>query len=675
MSALLAIFLFSSGLAGFPEKSFVPSTISNIQNRVKEANDSGAEDVLVELVGKITASNGRILVLDDGTGKVSVTPSKDFGCKRGDRVRLRGHVHAKHYGKVNRSIFAFSADVLGQETPVPPYRASVPECLSSFADLKEVLVEGVATDAFIDELDPNYLFIPIESEGLTVTAVLANPTASDIARAKSFIDAKISLHGICFPFSISPRRQFSRIISIASTDDITLLEPSPQDPFSGNSLMDDPTDIRPAPPKFPHRKTVTGTIVGRWNRLGLFLKADNGTRIRATLAKSSTVPPPGARVVLSGFVRRNAFFLSLANTLVRQDGETQRLESPQEVQAEDILRTPDGQPRIQARLDGHAISIEGIVRSHSQDIDSTPVVFLESGKTTVPVRLYGIPAPSVGSRVRMSGICQILTDDDGSDMIHATGFMLVPRNADDIAVLEPPPWWTPGRLLAVIAILLLALGALAVRIVLNRKLVALRLAERSRLSAELHDTVAQNLTAISFQMSAAESARTVEPEAATKHMGIAARMLKSCRTELRRCIWDLRNDALSEPDFAKAVRETVTPVLGRARLAVRANVRRAALDDLTAQAVLSMLRELTSNAVNHGNASSVRIAGDLTDGTLRLSVTDDGCGFNPASLPAQESGHFGLVGIRERLHRLGGDLEIQSTDRGTRAVISLILGK
>ena len=675
MILLLAFSFLFADLMGFPEDAFRSSAISDIQKRVKEANDSGEEDVLVELVGKITASNGRILVLDDGTGKVSVTPCRKFDCNRGDRVRLRGHVAPRNYGKVDRAVYALSIDVLSRGTPIPASKSSMLECLSGSADLKEVIVEGVITDVFVDELDPRFLLIPLESEGLSVTAALANPTSTDISKLRSFIDAGISLHGLCFPFGIGTRRQFSRIILISAIDNISILNPSPDDPFLGNPLTDDPTDFRPTPPKFPHRRTIAGSVVGLWNQHGIFLKADNGMRIRAALSASAPVPPPGARAVLSGFVRRNAFFLSLANTLVRTDGVPLPLEPPQEVQAEDILRTEDGQPRIQARLDGHAISIEGIVRSHSQDIDSTPVVFLESGKATVPVRLYDIPAPSVGSRVRMSGICQILTDDDGSDMIHATGFMLVPRDADDIAVLEPPPWWTPGRLLAVIAILILALGALAVRIVLNRKLVALRLAERSRLSAELHDTVAQNLTAISFQMAAAESARTVEPDAAAKHMGIAARMLKSCRTELRRCIWDLRNDALSEPDFAKAVRETVTPVLGRARLAVRANVRRDALDDLTAQAVLSVLRELTSNAVNHGNASSVRIAGDLTDGTLRLSVTDDGCGFDPASVPAQESGHFGLVGIRERLHRLDGDLEIQSTDRGTRAVISLILGK
>lgn len=672
---MFALWLLAASPAKPSGDVHTASTIANINQLVKDAIDSSSNSVFVQLEGRIAASNGRTFVLEDGTGAVHVTPDRKFKWERGDRVRIRAHVRPTHYGQMDRSVYAFALDVLSRGTPSPPLCTSPSECLSGSADMKEVIVEGVATDAFIDEVDPNYVFISVTSGGTAITAVMADATEADIEKAEAFVDAKISLRGLCLPFSIGPRHQINRIITISALDNITVQEPSPADPFSGKSLTDDPLGIRPAPQKFPHRRTIAGTVVGRWNRHGIFLKADNGMRIRAALSASAPVPPPGARAVLSGFVRRNAFFLSLANTLVRTDGVPLPLEPPQEVQAEDILRTEDGQPRIQARLDGHAISIEGIVRSHSQDIDSTPVVFLESGRTTVPVRLYDIPAPSVGSRVRMSGICQILTDDDGSDMIHATGFMLVPRDADDIAVLEPPPWWTPGRLLAVIAILILALGALAVRIVLNRKLIALRLAERSRLSAELHDTVAQNLTAISFQMAAAESARTVEPDAAAKHMGIAARMLKSCRTELRRCIWDLRNDALSEPDFAKAVRETVTPVLGRARLAVRANVRRDALDDLTAQAVLSVLRELTSNAVNHGNASSVRIAGDLTDGTLRLSVTDDGCGFDPASVPAQESGHFGLVGIRERLHRLGGDLEIQSSDRGTRAVISLILGK
>ena len=77
-------------------------------------------------------------------------------------------------------------------------------------------------------------------------------------------------------------------------------------------------------------------------------------------------------------------------------------------------------------------------------------------------------------------------------------------------------------------------------------------------------------------------------------------MLTSCRTELRRCLWDLKSDALNERDFAKAIRMSTEPVLGNARLLVRFNVPRSRVNDSTAHAILSIIRELAANAVRHG---------------------------------------------------------------------------
>jgi len=137
-------------------------------------------------------------------------------------------------------------------------------------------------------------------------------------------------------------------------------------------------------------------------------------------------------------------------------------------------------------------------------------------------------------------------------------------------------------------------------------------------------------------------------------------MLKSCRTDLRRCLWDLRNDVLDEPDFPKAIEQTVRPIAGQARLAVRFEGRRKDISDSTAHALLSILRELSANAVNHGQAKSIRIAGECRPEGIRFSVQDDGIGFDPQSVPNQDSGHFGLDGIRERLQRLGGTLDVTS---------------
>ena len=169
--------------------------------------------------------------------------------------------------------------------------------------------------------------------------------------------------------------------------------------------------------------------------------------------------------------------------------------------------------------------------------------------------------------------------------------------------------------------------------------------ERTRLAAEFHDHLAQNLTAISYQIAAAERSRTVDTAASAHHLETAGRMLGSCRTELRRCLWDLRSDALDEADINQAIRKSIEPIAGNANVHVEVNAPRAKLSDSSLHATLSILRELASNAVNHGQAKNLRITGELAHGTLQLSVTDDGCGFDTEKAPGMDEGHLGLGGV------------------------------
>ena len=117
-----------------------------------------------------------------------------------------------------------------------------------------------------------------------------------------------------------------------------------------------------------------------------------------------------------------------------------------------------------------------------------------------------------------------------------------------------------------------------------------------------------------------------------------------------------------------------TPPAG-AQLAVRFNVPRTRLSDNTVHALLRIIRELSINAVRHGRASTIRIAGSLDGDTLAFSVRDDGCGFDPTSAPGVLQGHFGLEGIRERVRALGGTLTIESAPGcGAKAIVRLYAG-
>ena len=164
------------------------------------------------------------------------------------------------------------------------------------------------------------------------------------------------------------------------------------------------------------------------------------------------------------------------------------------------------------------------------------------------------------------------------------------------------------------------------------------------------------------------------PKCFSSPVSDASKMVESCRTELRNCLWDLRSQALEANDMGEAIRLSLGQVVDRAKVSVRFNVDRALLSDNTAHAILLIVRELASNAVSHGRASSVKIVGSIEAGKLKFSVRDDGCGFDPAAAPGIAEGHFGLQGIFERVERMGGEVAIDSApDRGTKVSVCLDL--
>lgn len=250
---------------------------------------------------------------------------------------------------------------------------------------------------------------------------------------------------------------------------------------------------------------------------------------------------------------------------------------------------------------------------------------------------------------------------------------------DGLTILSRPSWWDLQRasfaagFLLVVAILTLIWNRILKNQVERRgqELLKERLAssenrlkveERTRLAVELHDSLAQNLAGVSMELSA-------------KHVDSAQKMLKVCRSELRNCLWDLRSRALEETDMKTAIQRMLLPTINDSRLSVRFNVPRNSMADNSAHALMRAVRELVNNAINHGHASSIRVAGELKDGWINCSIADNGQGFDTSRAPGASEGHFGLQGIRERISRLNGQFSIVSTPgNGTKARLSIPCG-
>ena len=190
---------------------------------------------------------------------------------------------------------------------------------------------------------------------------------------------------------------------------------------------------------------------------------------------------------------------------------------------------------------------------------------------------------------------------------------------------------------------------------------------------ELHDSISQTLTGVALQIDAAQGSERSNPTAAAKFLENARAMLASCRQELRCCIWDLKSRTFEEKDMTEALQKTLGPHLNETKLQVRFNVPRSVLTESSAHDTLRIVRELVINAIRHGHAKNIRIAGECRNAIVRFSVKDDGCGFSEVDVPGPSQGHFGLQGIRERIGNSNGLMEIESTPgKGTKVTVSFL---
>ncbi len=219
-----------------------------------------------------------------------------------------------------------------------------------------------------------------------------------------------------------------------------------------------------------------------------------------------------------------------------------------------------------------------------------------------------------------------------------------------------PLFWAACLLAA--GVLGLALHRLHMRQVTAR--FAAVLAERNRIAREIHDTLAQSFVGIGVQLETVAKMQSVSAEAARRHLDRARILVRSSLAEARRSVWALRSGALEESDLAGALAEVAGQLSGETEVAVRVSGRRRRLPVEVENNLLRIGQEALANAVRHANAEQVRVELSFGEALVRLSVRDNGRGFDVEKAAQSAAGHFGLAGIRERVQNLGGELSLLS---------------
>jgi len=218
-------------------------------------------------------------------------------------------------------------------------------------------------------------------------------------------------------------------------------------------------------------------------------------------------------------------------------------------------------------------------------------------------------------------------------------------------------------------------GAWRMRAVTTRKRLEYQavLCERSRVARELHDTVEQGLAGIALQLEAVDGSFQTAPEAARESLRVARQMLRYSLEETRRSVMDLRSQALERSDLAGALdtlaHQMTLNTPAEAYVRVTGAVQR--LDAAKEHHLLRIGLEALTNALKHGRATRIEIELCFAPDSTSLIVADNGQGLE-SSERATGGAHFGLQGVRERVDKLGGTLDIYSSPgAGTRLSVTV----
>jgi len=189
-----------------------------------------------------------------------------------------------------------------------------------------------------------------------------------------------------------------------------------------------------------------------------------------------------------------------------------------------------------------------------------------------------------------------------------------------------------------------------------------RLAERTRISRELHDTLLQNITGFALQLGGLSKTVTA-PESAKERLVDLRRQAEEWLREARESVWDLRSPVSEGQDLLEAMRivgqRLTTGKQVRFHIAVSGAGREAPVK--LQENLLRIVQEATRNAIQHGGARQIDVRlSYLGPEAIRLQICDDGCGFNLEEA-SQKLGHWGLATMRERAERVGADLKITSS--------------
>jgi signal transduction histidine kinase len=646
-----------------------------------------AQALPVVLQGVVTAEaepTQQALVIQDATAGVYVlAPTSLFAAvHRGELLEVTGVTDPGEFAPIVK-VKQFRR--LGKGVIPPPQKVSYAELLSGHQDAQWVEITGV-----IHDLEPlksalnqgkwkltlgvgdRKLLVSLEGPRLPVNAV----------------DAEVRIQALCFYQFTQTRHLLSPLLSIPRGCEVEILHPGPAAPFKEpvhplSSLLEySPDDA------FGHRLHVRGTVIHQEPGQGIWIQEGKwGARIQTAQTDQLA---SGDQIDVLGFPVYDS------HEPILEDCVFHKLSSgPKPVPV------PLHSPREAFDHEDNLVSVEGIVVDIEPTGDSWVYSFENTGRKFKgilkrPERMRtDLLDWQIGSRVRATGICLINYENPRplvGGIWQPQSFEILMRGPEDLAVIDPAPWWTPEHGMQVLAwlsgVLALTIGVVfwisrqrlqdqSRRRAMAEAEFSAILAERNRLAREIHDTLAQGLTATSVQLQLAKKHAGDTAAPVQHHLSLALELVRGSLTEARQSIWNMRAQILETNDLPGALAGILkqitdgTPIRTDFRLSGQPQ----RLSPVIENNLLRIAQEAVTNATKYANARLIRLTIDFTATELHLLVADDGQGFDPIpKKPGATRNGFGLLGMQERAKELKGVLNIESVPgQGTQVRLTLPL--
>ncbi len=214
----------------------------------------------------------------------------------------------------------------------------------------------------------------------------------------------------------------------------------------------------------------------------------------------------------------------------------------------------------------------------------------------------------------------------------------------------------------------------ALQVAFNDRIIQAYEQERLRLAREIHDGPAQILANAIFELEYFEKLLERDPAAVKGQLAQLKKDIRNGLTDVRRFIFDLRPPALGEMGLFQALRRYLADYQQHFGIAVDVDLpdSHGRLPATHEVAVFRIIQEALQNVQKHAVATSVVVSGRADLGSLRISVEDNGRGFDPLEVSKTHSRNLGLTSMRERAELIDAELRVTSSP-GQGTTISLLV--